>query len=58
MDGDLQRYEQYVDELHEESVRSVPYEEVGYRYGETRCDETEGLIESTMAVILKGVRAD
>ena len=40
------------------NVKSVHYEEVGYRYGETRCDETEGLIESTIAVILKGVRAD
>ena len=28
MDGDLQRYEQYVDELPEESVKSIHYEEV------------------------------
>ena len=28
MDGDQQRYEQYVDELPEENVKSIHYEEV------------------------------
>ena len=41
----------YVDELREENGEFIYYEVIGYRYGETGCNKTEGTMSSTMTFV-------